>query len=325
MCAELDSKAAEIRAHAWSVTTWKTKCSQWKKYINFCAKSASPILPTSVQTMCRYIVYLSEDLKYVTIDNYVSAVLALNAHYGYDVSKIRADFVFRSTMSGLRRILGDPTPIRVTLTVSQLLCMFGFMDISDVNARAMWTCIVTSFRTLLRKSNLVPGSSINLSPHYLRRGAVTFAEWGMMVTVSSSKTIQYGQRLHRIPVAYAHGSPLCAVKLLKAHFKDVPSSDPNSPAFLIRLRGKTVPLQYPRLLTFLKGLLRSIGMDCERAGVHSLRRSGAAFMHACGVPLEDIRYTGDWASLSALIYLAKPISSRILTDCAVSRAIVAAF
>ena len=106
LCAELDSRAAEIRAHAWSVTTWKTKCSQWKKYINFCAKSASPILPTSVQTMCRYIVYLSEDLKYVTIDNYVSAVIALNAHYGYDVSKIRANFVFRSTMSGLRRILG---------------------------------------------------------------------------------------------------------------------------------------------------------------------------------------------------------------------------
>ena len=77
LCAELDSRAAEIRAHAWSVTTWKTKCSQWKKYINFCAKSASPILPTSVQTMCRYIVYLSEDLKYVTIDNYVSAVYRL--------------------------------------------------------------------------------------------------------------------------------------------------------------------------------------------------------------------------------------------------------
>lgn len=275
--------------------------------------------------MCRYIVYLSADLKYVTIDNYVSAVISLNAHYGYDVASIRADFVFRSTMSGLRRILGDPTPIRVTLTICQLLAMFGFVNTSEPNTRAGWACVVTSFRTLLRKSNLVPGSAVSSSPHYLRRGAITFTTWGMMVTVSSSKTIQYGQRTHRIPVAYSHGSPLCAVSLLKEHFKDFPSTDPTCPAFLIRHQGKVVPLKYPRLLTFLKSLLKAIGMDCEGAGVHSLRRSGAAFMHSCGVPLEDIRYTGDWASLSALIYLAKPINNRIMTDRAVSRAIMASF
>ena len=62
-------------------------------------------------------------------------------------------------------------------------------------------------------------------------------------------------------------------------------------------------------------------MDTNRAGVHSLRRAGAAFLHQSGIPLEDIRQTGDWASLVALMYLAKPMSVRIALDMVVSRAL----
>ena len=53
-----------------------------------------------------------------------------------------------------------------------------------------------------------------------------------------------------------------------------------------------------------------------------LRRAGAAFLHRSGVPLEDIRQAGDWVSLTALIYLAKPLSSRINLDMMVVDAIL---
>ena len=75
-----------------------------------------------------------------------------------------------------------------------------------------------------------------------------------------------------------------------------------------------VPLTYPVLMKYLKRLLKTIGLDEPGSGCHSLRRAGAAFLHHCGVPLEDIRQTGDWASLTALVYLAKPLSSRIDLD-----------
>ena len=68
------------------------------------------------------------------------------------------------------------------------------------------------------------------------------------------------------------------------------------------------------LLKYLKRLLKCVNLDVHGAGCHSLRRAGAAFLHHSGVPLEDIRQTGDWASLTALIYLAKPLSSRIDLD-----------
>ena len=270
--------------------------------------------------MCRYAVYLSDEVAFSTIDNYVSGVIRLNNYFGYDVEHIRQDFNFITTMNGLRRIMGDPEPVRVTLSVQDLMSMFLSVDLLDHDERVMWACIVTSFRSLLRKSNLVPDND-RLDGHFLRRGAVEFYSWGMMLSISSSKTIQYGQRVHLVPVTYTPGSPLCAATLLWRHFSENPAHG-GSPAFLLRAGKLTIPLTYSVLLKYLKKLIASVGVPTHRAGVHSLRRAGAAFLHQSGIPLEDIRQTGDWSSLAALLYLAKPISARIALDNVASRALM---
>ena len=281
------------------------------------------MLPTTVATMCRYVIFLSDALRYTTIDNYVSGVVSLNKYFGIDASHIRQDYSFIATMAGLRRILGDPAPVRVTLSLGNMLSMFYSVDLLNSNDRVIWACIVTSFRSLLRKSNLVPESSLKLKGHYLRRGAVAFEQWGVMLSISSSKTIQYGQRTHQVPVVFAPGSPLCAASLLWKHFKEHPAPL-SAPAFLLRRGGLSVPLTYGVLLKELKRLIGVVGVDPHRAGVHSLRRAGAAFMHQVGIPLEDIRQTGDWASLAALLYLAKPMSARIALDKRSAHALLAA-
>ena len=55
---DLDLRAAQVRAEAWAPNTWRTKSSQWKKYVLFCSKIAVPALPTDTNIMCRYIVSL---------------------------------------------------------------------------------------------------------------------------------------------------------------------------------------------------------------------------------------------------------------------------
>jgi len=319
----LDRMAAEARAHVWSPATWRTKASQWKRYIVFCTWLGVRVLPTDSLTMSRYIMFLSDCLKFSTIDNYVSGVISLNSYFGYDIQHIRRDFAFSAALRGLRRMLGDPTPIRVTVTVTDLLNMYSLVNFKDYNECVMWCCLVTSFRSLLRKSNLVPTSSNDTTGHYMRRGSVKFYPWGMMLRISSSKTIQFGQREHLVPITYTADSPLCAASLMKRHLSDAPAG-PDSPLFLVRRGSRLVPLSYPPLLKFLKRLIVGIGMNPERAGVHSMRRAGAAFFHQSGIPLEDIRQVGDWASLTALIYLAKPMSARIEMDYKITTAIRAA-
>ena len=273
--------------------------------------------------MCRYVVELSGTVRYSTIQNYVSAVISLNSFYGHSVKSIRSEFDFIATMAGIRRVLGDPTPVRPSFTLANILQMYSFVDLSSSTERCMWACLALSFRSLLRKSNLVPDTVKTPGGHYIRRGSLSFASWGLEVSVSSSKTVQYGQRVFKVPITLSPGSPLCAASLVLAHCQEFPSADPMSPVFLVRKKDVIVPLTYAALLSFLKKLLGSAGLVKERAGMHSMRRAGALYMYNLGLTIEDIRQAGDWASMAALLYLTKPYESRIDTDNIVSRSLSA--
>ena len=325
MRCDLDYKAADLRAKAWSSSTWKTKASQWKRFINFSPLIVCAASPTTPLLMCRYIVHLCASLKYSTIQNYVSGVLSLNQYFGYDVKSIRSDFNFIMTMAGIRRSFGDPEPVRPTLTLPELLSMYDGVDKTSQSERCMWACIALSFRSLLRKSNLVPDDSSSLDGHYLRRGAITFTKWGLELLISSSKTIQYAQRTHKIPITKADGSPLCAARLLFEHLSETGISDPNAPAFLIKKGDRWVPLTYSKLLNFIKALLDRAKIPKDRVGMHSLRRAGALYMYRIVLTLEDIRQAGDWRSMAALLYLTKPYSGCIESDIVVSDCLRAAF
>ena len=279
-------------------------------------------LPTDSRMLCRYVVDLSGSVKYRTIQNYVSGVISLNNYFGHDVKYIRSEFDFITTMAGIRRVLGDPTPVRPSFTINDLESMYKFVDLNSADDRCMWACLALSFRSLLRKSNLVPDSVANPIGHFIRRGALSFTEWGMEISVSSSKTVQYGQKVFKVPVTLARGSSLCAASLVLAHCREFPSTDPMSPVFVIRKGVRIVPLTYSVLLAFLKKLMRKARIDKDRAGMHSMRRAGALYMYNLGLTIEDIRQAGDWASMAALLYLTKPYQSRIDTDLIVSKGLV---
>ena len=68
--------------------------------------------------------------------------------------------------------------------------------------------------------------------------------------------------------------------------------------------------------------MRKVGINKDRAGMHSMRRAGALYMYNFGLTIEDIRQAGDWASMAALLYLTKPYQSRIDTDLTVSKGLV---
>ena len=95
---------------------------------------------------------------------------------------------------------------------------------------------------------------------------------------------------------------------------DVPTLYSDQPLFLRRRGAAMAPVTYGDLLRYLKALLGKSGCDTEHVGLHSLKRAGASIMHSVGLPLEDIRQTGDWKSLAVLIYLAGPLQGHIDVD-----------
>ena len=287
---------------AWSSNTLLTRNSQWSRFIKFCNEHGLQVMPASANTVCRFLIWQSRTSKYSTCNNYLSAINVLHRFYGHDID-FRQFFVVKLVLKGLKSTLGDKVTQKIPLL--KLLKMYEQLDLSVELEQILWTIIIVSFRTLLRKSNLVPTLVGDLRHVVLRRDVDRY-EWGILLRVGSTKTLQNNEYSLELPVHFVECAPLCAASAIIHHIDKFPAP-PDSPLFVEV--GKK-PIIYAELLGFLKDLSSRIGIDPGLVGCHSLRRSGTAYMHSIGVPLEDIMSIGDWRSLSVLDYLVTPRSRK---------------
>ena len=70
---------------------------------------------------------------------------------------------------------------------------------------AVWAAMLLSFRALLRKAHVT-----DLDSSLIRTDLVVHS-WGLMIWVHKSKTNQFRERIHKIPVAEVANKELCAV------------------------------------------------------------------------------------------------------------------
>ena len=287
---------------AWSHNTLKSRNSQWSRFISFCQRLGLTPLPATPRTVARFLVWQSKSSKYSTCNNYLSAIVVLHKYYGYDV-EFRENFMIKLVLKGIKSVLGDKTVQKRPFTVDELMSMYAALDFTSQEELLCWSAMITSFRTLLRKSNLVT-SVDSENGHVLRRRDVSFHAWGMLVNVSSTKTLRHSEYVLDLPVHYVGNAALCAASAVKYHMDNYPAPQ-DSPLF-VSTADPSQPLKYVKLLGFVKHCAQRIGIPPSEVGCHSLRRSGAAHMHSIGVPLSDIMSIGDWSSLAVLDYLVTP-------------------
>lgn len=304
----IDQQMVKVIMSSWADTTWATRNSQWKRFLGFCGDINACPLPADVLTVCRFLVVLGQTSKFATVTNYLSAINGLHRYYGHEID-FRSYFMVKLILSGLRRILGGQSVPKDPLTPDQLRLIYIRLIHSEWN-ELCWLAILFSFRTLLRKSNYLPDGSKN-DHHLLRRKDI---EWGsefVVINVHSTKTLLKGERVLRIPLHLSQDYVFDVVSRLRHHFVTVPA-DGDSYLFLKRDRkGNTIPLMYKDVLQFIKKAVLLIGLDPQNIGLHSLRRSGASFLHSIGIPLEDIRMAGDWRLMAVLLYLVNPFSRKL--------------
>ena len=301
--AQLDKEVAQAVSSAWSSNTLSTRNSQWKSFITFCSTNGLQPLPADHQTVSRFLVWLASRTKFSTVNNYLSAITMLHKYYGYE-GDFRSSFLIKLVMQGLKRQLGTKTDQKLPFSVSQLRSMYHKVDLKDRLELALWAVMVFCFRTLLRKSNVLPDAAGKLH-HVVRRSDLEFHQWGMLVHVRSSKIVQFKEYILDIPVHRISDDAFCVVSMIEEHFKAFPAPG-DTPIFLRRTSQSVAPILYGDLLLFIKKLSSSIGLDKTKYGSHSMRRSGACFLHQLKVPLTDIMSLGNWSSMAVLSYLVTP-------------------
>ena len=294
----LDTKAERVKLHAFAPNTLKTRRSQWNRYQAFCDRFSLPPFPVTPQNVCRFLVSIGDTLTYTTLNNYVSALDTLGKYYVSDFD-LRKDFGVVLLLKGFKRLKGDTTMPKDPLSPSDLRLIHELVDFSDPKQQLIWIIILLAFRTLLRKSHFVSTSQDD-QDHLLRVKDLAFEDWGCKLTISSSKTIQFGERTFDIPVSFCK-PPLCVASLLKDFLAQ---SVKHSSDFLFTwpLKPGALPVHYNMALDQLKTWVSSAGIKKD-VGFHSLRRGAASYMHSLDIELVSIQKAGDWNSLCVLNYL----------------------
>lgn len=310
-----DEEMLQIISQAWAPSTLKTRNSQWRVYIEFCMSEGLSPLPAEVTTVCRFLVNQSRRVKYNTINNYVSAINVLHKFYSYDVN-FREFYLTRFVLAGLKSELGAAVEQKHPLTIEQLIIIRRNLPETEYNL-TMWAAVVFGFRTLLRKSNIVPDGPDG-GEHVILRSDLQFYTDKLFVNVRSSKTNRYKERIFQIPIMKVINEWFCVYTMLQNHFLRFPVAS-SQPIFWKSSGQTTKPIIYSELLQFLKSVVCWVGLKPQEVGLHSLRRSGAGFLYSLGVPLSDIQSFGDWSSLAVLLYLCTPFARKCDIETSVSR------
>lgn len=283
----------------------KAKASQAKRYLSFCADLYLDPLDCSPIQLVLYIAHLSLDCKYHTIRCYLSGVNYLLEDYGRPTIDYSNVLIHRA-INGAKRILGTASVQAIPLLPRHLLSMFAHLQ-DSLGHTAFWAALLCGFRALFRKCHYT------LSDSTLTRSSFAFFEWGVLITVRKTKTIQFREKELLIPITRVSNKSLCAVWWLERHFSQI-SAVPGAPAFLIMDKGSPTPLTYHVFDAILKELASRCSFPPGRVSSHGLRRGGATYLALMGVPLDVIKETGDWSSDQVYKYLKRPLQERITLD-----------
>ena len=168
----------------------------------------------------------------------------------------------------------------------------------------MWALFLVAFFSFLRKPNLVVDSPSVISDKLPRRRDFLLTSEEAFLRICATKTIQFSQRILKIPLPFIPSSPLRPVSALRNHFRlnSLASSD-----FLFSVRSSPAsplrPITHRNFASFLSKILSMLDLDPQSFSPHSFRRGGASFAFECNVPGEFIKFQGDWRSDGYLVYL----------------------
>lgn len=270
-------------------------------------------LPALETTVARFLFFVSKKCIYTTVNNYLSAIMVLHKLYGFEAN-YRDSYYIKLLLTGISNTSPSGHGPKDCLTPEQLKIMYANLNFSDINHHTMWACLMLGFRSLLRKSNLVPTSVKDLG-HVIRRSDVVFTTEGLILTGRSSKTHKRGEDDLVIPIAFTRGAPcFCAPSMIATHIARTPRPPDDPLFFKFDRAGKVSPLLYKDLLQFIKNLSSCIQKQSISLGTHSLRRSGATFLSQIGISLQEIQSVGDWKSLAVLSYLVTPLDRKRQID-----------
>ena len=149
-------------------------------------------------------------------------------------------------------------------------------------------------------------------------------DYGLLITVTHSKTIQYGEREHEVPLAASPDPRFCPVRALMelARMYGPEYVKPEMPVFLIPTpSGKFVPIKKAEFISWLRARLTGMGLKASDYGAHSFRHGGVQE----GLLNEDnralVQLASDHSSEAIMGYAQIPPDRRMSLSAKINRSL----
>lgn len=284
----------------------------------FCFYFKLTYLPADTETLSLFAQFLSRTFKSThSIKNYLSGVKTMHYLLGYSTSHIN-EFLINLSLRGIGRQNPHLVKQAKAITPEILFAMYNFLNMSEPLDAVFWCLFLFAFFLFARKSNLVPDRSTYSNKRFLLREDVEDFGTILIVNFKWSKTIQFGQRILKIPIVKIPGSNLCPVKAFQLMCKLV-SAEGSDPLFSLPRRKFITYLQYQNKL---RDLINKIGLNPEDYSTHSFRRGGTTFAFQANVPVVLIKSHGDWKSDCYQKYLSFTLEDKLLVASKMKNAIL---
>jgi integrase len=272
--ASLIKKAQVFASHAYALNTILAYRKDWQDFSNWCSTRNIISLPCPIEALILYITHLADlGKKTSTIQRRICAIN--KQHLLSNLSLNLKDNNFQLVWSGIKRKLGllkngkSPLLLKALrdivkyLDSTNLSDSFGRHDIANMVIRNK-ALITFGWASAMRRCEIV---ALNWSD-------LSFVEEGVLVTIRSSKTDQYGKG-QKIAILYGKYENTCPVRNLQK-WKLISSSISGEQAAVFTSIGRGDNITSKRLLDrdiarITKKLLLKIGVDPMNFSGHSLR------------------------------------------------------
>ena len=253
-------------------------------------------MPVSPITLLVYVVFLARTLKPTSINQYLNVVRLMHMERG--LPNPLDDWNLHNVQRGIARLKGEPPKQKLPITIEILKLIYNILKPVSGRELAFWAACVVAFFAFLRKSTLLPLSQFANPELTLCIKDVKLQENQLLLSIRHTKTIQFGQRVLRVPLCSIPGSPLCPVKSVSdlLHHTSHLKNAGKLPLFSYITNGQIKTLTHTTFVAMLKSTLSKANIDVSLYSGHSFRRGGCSYAFQLGLPPLLIKLRGDWKS-----------------------------
>ena len=267
---------AATKGQAVKGSTNKNLLTYLKSYQNFCDEYQLPYFPMDNRQLCRFGQHLARTFQSSdTVGNYQSGIRTCQVILGYEVPSPQEKQMQLFTQ-GLKRIMLHEVKQALPITPQILLRLSTVVDYTDHIEMVAWVATLVGFTMFLHRSNLVPEAMDKFDPSQQFTRAdihVTNTLSPIMVDLCWTKTIQFRQKVLRLPVLPVNNKKICPVLWTHYMLNTIPA-EPTDPAFTIYYRGQKTALSANQLVNRIRKWLKLIKENEMEYSLHSLRRGG---------------------------------------------------